>query len=418
MRTRLAAVLSPAVLLGACSGDSDDGAEPAPSASSASPSPSGSATAPTSSASPGPDLHGVEVEVVSLDEHASDPVVSRARELFSAMARSSNGGAIVPELRQVAAPAVVRSLERTYRQAWANDWVLPETPMLRVASSEADELELCVWNDSQAYRTRDATPSSPSSSSGSACAWAWRAPAAPRGSAASPPTDGATPRPREGTDSRIPPALTTLAPSRTHVRGDRMLRRTATILATAALCLSALAACSGDDDAKADPTPSPSETTSATPTPSPTPTALQPDLQGVDVRITNLADFQTDPVVAQFQVFASALVRSVNSGKQAAEIRTVTSTGPQKFLGRTFTQAWQNDWRMPNDPLFYVAVSDGKQLKVCVRNDTQAFRTKAGKLVQPADRSWLKLTMGVTGVPDAVRFTSYDPSGTCKAPGA
>ncbi|WP_019145797.1 hypothetical protein [Aeromicrobium massiliense] len=205
-----------------------------------------------------------------------------------------------------------------------------------------------------------------------------------------------------------------------------MMRRAA--LAVPALALAVLAGCSGGTDGGLTPaattTPAPSAPTATLPTPAPTPTGDETggadedqdtDDGSVDVRIQNERKFGDDPVVAQFRLLTSAIYRSINGGELVPELDELGSEQVRDFVSRTASVAWERGWQVPTDPLFRVAVSDGTQLKVCVRGDTQQFLDGSGQPVNDSDRTWYRIVLTAEGAPDAVRFTSYEPEGTCRA---
>lgn len=204
-----------------------------------------------------------------------------------------------------------------------------------------------------------------------------------------------------------------------------MMRRAA--LAVPALALAVLAACSGGTDtgtiAPATPT-APAPSAPATPTPGGGASADPDDAQdgdgdtgggSVEVRIQNERKFGDDPVVAQFRLLTSAIYRSINSGALVPELDELGNEQVRDFVSRTVSVARDQGFQVPTDPLFRVAVSDGTQLKVCVRGDTQQFLDASGEPVNDSDRTWYRIVLAVEGAPDAVRFTSYEPGGTCRA---
>ncbi len=207
-----------------------------------------------------------------------------------------------------------------------------------------------------------------------------------------------------------------------------MTRRAA--LAVPALALAVLAACSGGTDPGTSPTatqtvPAPSATPS-TPEPTPEPTPGDAATTGpddgtdtgdgsVEVRIQNERKFADDPVVAQFRLLTSAIYRSINGGELVPELDDLGNEQVRDFVSRTVSVAREQGFRVPTDPLFRVAVSDGTQLKVCVRGDTQQFLDASGEPVNDSDRTWYRIVLTAQGAPDAVRFTSYEPEGTCRA---
>lgn len=201
-----------------------------------------------------------------------------------------------------------------------------------------------------------------------------------------------------------------------------MMRRAA--LAVPALALAVLAACSGGTDtgtiAPATPTAPAPSAPAATPTPG---DDAEQDEDGdgdtgdgsVEVRIQNERRFGDDPVVAQFRLLTSAIYRSINSGALVPELDELGNEQVRDFVSRTVSVARDQGFQVPTDPLFRVAVSDGTQLKVCVRGDTQQFLDASGEPVNDSDRTWYRIVLAVEGAPDAVRFTSYEPGGTCRA---
>lgn len=204
-----------------------------------------------------------------------------------------------------------------------------------------------------------------------------------------------------------------------------MMRRAA--LAVPALALAVLAGCSGGTDADTSPAatfPVPTTPTATLPTPEPTPsdeatsgTGEEQDTAdgSVEVRIQNERKFGDDPVVAQFRLLTSAIYRSINSGELVPELDELGNEQVRDFVSRTVSVARDQGFQVPTDPLFRVAVSDGTQLKVCVRGDTQQFLDASGEPVNDSDRTWYRIVLTAEGAPDAVRFTSYEPGGTCRA---
>jgi uncharacterized lipoprotein len=206
-----------------------------------------------------------------------------------------------------------------------------------------------------------------------------------------------------------------------------MMRRAA--LTVPALALAVLAACSGGTDTGTTPPttvapPGPTATL-ATPTPGGDATTdpeagqdVQEDADAdgtVKVRIQNGRKFADDPVVAQFRLLTSAIYRSINSGQLVPELDDLGDEQVRDFVSRTVSVARDQGFTVPTDPLFRVAVSDGTQLKVCVRGDTQQFLDGSGEPVNDSDRTWYRIVLTAEGAPDAVRFTSYEPEGTCRA---
>ncbi|TCI97690.1 hypothetical protein [Aeromicrobium sp. IC_218] len=205
-----------------------------------------------------------------------------------------------------------------------------------------------------------------------------------------------------------------------------MMRRAA--LTVPALALAVLAACSGGTDTGTIPpaTPTaPAPSASATPTPGDDDSGdadAEPDGSdggtrdgSVEVRIQNGRKFADDPVVAQFRLLTSAIYRSINGGELVPELDDLGNEQVRDFVSRTVSVARDQGFTVPTDPLFRVAVSDGTQLKVCVRGDTQQFLDASGEPVNDSDRTWYRIVLTAEGAPDAVRFTSYEPEGTCRA---
>jgi hypothetical protein len=201
------------------------------------------------------------------------------------------------------------------------------------------------------------------------------------------------------------------------------MTRRAPALATLTLALALLTACSGAGDrsgTSAEVTPSPVFPSTTAPTPAPSSDAADQDAEGqddgdIDVRVQNGRKYADDPVVAQFRELTSAIYRSINGGRLVPELDELGSEQVRDFVQETAEVAWERGWSVPTDPLFRVAVSDETQLKVCVRGDTQHFLDQSGEPVSESDETWYRIVLGVEGAPDAVRFTSYEPEGTCRA---
>lgn len=201
------------------------------------------------------------------------------------------------------------------------------------------------------------------------------------------------------------------------------MTRRAPALAILTLALALLTACTGGDTpsgtaTEATTTPAFPSATTATPTPSGDDAdAGEPDEDAaqIDVRVQNGRKYADDPVVDRFRELTAAIYRSINGGRLDPELDDLGSDQVRDFVQQTAEVAWERGWSVPTDPLFRVAVSDETQLKVCVRGDTQHFLDQSGEPVSESDETWYRIVLGVEGAPDAVRFTSYEPEGTCRA---